>query len=209
MSDKRKRGKTLAEMDAELKATGKWEEYQAMLARKEEERRLFWEERNRAAQPIVEALRRAGTHVETVADLFDGRKLDAAIVPTLLEHVMRTEYHDQIREMLLRALASPIARPYWDRLVDIFENNTARLSPDIHYVAALALDGAADESKIDDIMRLARDRRLGAARVGLLVSLNRFKDPRLKMLILELRDDPDLGSEIKRFRRLARLMKDS
>lgn len=205
MTDKKKHGyMTLAEHHAKLKAEGKWEEYQATLARREEERRQAVEARDKAAQPIVEALCTAGVNVQVVADLLDGRKLDPIIIPVLLEHVKRTEYPDQIREMLLRALASPEARPYWNELVKMVEKNTAGLSPAIHYVAALALDGAFSEDKIDDVLRLAKDQHLGAARVSLLLTLKRSKDPRAKMLLLELRDDPDLGKEVKRLRRLGR-----
>ncbi len=205
MIDKRKRGYlTLAEADAKLKAEGKWEEYQATIARKEEERRQHWEALNQAAQPIVEALGTVGVNVSAVADLLDGRKLDSAIIPVLLEHVKRTDYPDQVRDMLLRALASPVARPYWNELLVLFEQNTAQLSPDIHYVAALALDGAFGEEKIDDVLRLAKNHRLGHARAPLLFTLKRSKDSRAKMLLLELRDDPSIGSEVKKMRRLDR-----
>lgn len=182
-------------------------EHQAMLARKEEERRQVWKEWNQAAEPIVEALRDAGVKVQVVADLLDGRKLDPAIIPVLLEHVRRAEYPDQIRDMLLRALGSPVARPYWNELVELFEKNSAQLSPAIHYVAALALDGAFTDAKIDDVLRLAKDQRLSYARVPLLFTLRRSKDPRARMLLLELRDDPSIGSEVKRMWRLDRKRK--
>jgi len=195
------RRKTAAELIAELTDSP---EHQAMLARKKEDREQHWKALNQAAQPIVEALRASGINVAQVSDLLDGRKLDPAIVPLLLENVRRTDYPDQIREMLLRALGSPVVSPYWNELVTLFELNTARLSPAIHYVAAAALDGAFDEDKIDDVLRLAKDQRLGQARAPLLFTLKRSKDPRAKMLLLELRDDPDLGNEVKKLRRLVR-----
>ncbi|WP_156087555.1 hypothetical protein [Lysobacter sp. Root667] len=198
MNEKRK---TAAELIAEL---GSDPEHQAMLARKEEERKQLLEERDRAARPIVEALRAAGVNVQGVADLLDGRKLDPAIISILLEHVKRLEYPDQIREMLLRALGSPVARPYWDELVALFEQNAAHLPPAIHYVAAIALDGAFSHEAIDDLLRLVKDPRLGHARAPLLFTLKRSKDPRAKMLLLELRDDPSIGGEVKRMRRLDR-----
>lgn len=206
MTERKKKGyMTLAEHHAQLKADGKWEEYQATLARKEEERRQFWEDRNRAAMPVVNALRAAGSSLQVVSDLLDGRKLDPAIIPVLLEHAKCTEYPDQIREVLIRALGSPIARPYWNELVELFEQNTAQLPPAIYYVAAVALDGAFGEDKIDDILRLAKDQRLGNARAPLLFTLMRSKDPRAKMLLLELRGDPSIGNEVKRMRRLGRI----
>lgn len=192
---------TASDLMAELNSDP---EYQAMRARKEEERRQAVEARDKAAQPLVEALRTVGVNVEQVAELLDGRQLDPAIVPVLLEHVKRREYPDQIREMLLRALGSPVARPYWNELVALFDRNTAQLSPAIHYVAAIALDGAFGEDKIDDVLRLAKNQRLGHARAPLLFTLQRSKDPRAKMLLMELRDDPDLGGEVKKMRRLGK-----
>ncbi|HEY5802293.1 MAG TPA: hypothetical protein VIT90_01185 [Lysobacter sp.] len=44
---------TLVEHHAHLKDEGKWDEYQAVLASKEEQRKQLLEARNRAAQSIV------------------------------------------------------------------------------------------------------------------------------------------------------------
>jgi len=172
---------------------------------KEEERKKLWDAWNRAAEPAVAALHRVGVDVKTIAELLDGRALDPAAVPVLLEHVKNPAYPDQIREQMLRALGSPEARPYWKSIVSMFEKDKASLSPDIRYVAAVALAEIADKSVIDDVMRLVKDRSLGNDRAPLLIALRRSKDPRAKMLLMELRDDPDLGPELKKMRRLSRL----
>ncbi len=74
--------------------------------------------------------------------------------------------------------------------MDMFENDTANLSANLRDTAGLTLAQIADDSVIDDVIRLAKKRRLGDARVPMLVALYRSKDPRAKMLLLKLRDDP-------------------
>jgi hypothetical protein len=89
--------------------------------------------------------------------------------------------------------------------VDIFERNTVNLSPSIRYLAALALSGAADDDVLDDVIRLISDTRLGFDRAPLLLALVKSKSSKAKMTLLELRSDPDLGKEVKKMRRIARL----
>jgi len=205
-NDKSKDGyMTLEEHHAQLKGEGKWGEYQARHAQKEAERKKLWGEWNKAAEPFVKALKSVGIEVDTTDQLLDGRKLDPAAIPVILEHVKKTTYPDQIREMMLNALGSPVARPYWNEMVEVFEKNTANLSPAIRYVAALALVEMADKTVLDDVMRLVKERSLGRDRVPLLIALHRSKDPKAKMLLKELRDDPDLGPELKKMGRLSRL----
>src|SRR5690348_9343986 len=108
MRDERK---TVAELLAEMDSDPK---HRATIAKQEDDRKQFLEALNKAAQPIVEGLRSAGVDIEVVGDLLDdGRKIELSAIPVLLEHVKRADYPDQIREILLRALGSPVARPYW------------------------------------------------------------------------------------------------
>jgi len=197
------RRKTAAELMAELNSDP---EYLARKAEKEEARQKLLAQRAKEAAPVVAALRTAGIEVQSIWDLSDGGKAYPEAIPVLFEQ-LKYDYPDHVREGILRALATPDARGRWDELVGIFEYNTANLSPEIRYVAALALSGAADETVLDDVIRLAQDKRLGFDRVPLLLALVRSKTPKAKMVLLELRDDPDLGKEIKKMRRLERHQK--
>lgn len=195
------RRKTAEELMGELSADP---EYRARVKAQEEARQQYRGALDSAAGPLVTALRSAGLNVKTLWDLLDGRKLPAAAISVLLDHVKREHYPDQVKEGMLRALGSPEARSHWADLVEIFGSNTANLSSSIRYVAAVALDGAADDSVIEDVLRLVKDRSLGFDRAPLLLTLKRSRDPRAKALLLELRDDPDLGSEVKKMRRLGK-----
>ncbi|AGI08313.1 hypothetical protein QT562_09260 [Xanthomonas citri pv. citri] len=199
---------TLDEHHAQLKAEGKWDDYLAMRAAKEEARQKAVEKYAEQCAPVVAALRQAGVDVNSIGELGKDGKSYPEAVPVLLEH-LGYSYSDDVREGILRELATPHARKYWDQLVEIFEKNTLSLAPEIRYVAALALSGAADDTVLDDVIRLLGDKSLGLDRAPLLIALIRSKSPKAKMKLLELRDDPDLGKQIKIFRRLERHQKAS
>ncbi|AZR24991.1 hypothetical protein [Xanthomonas vasicola] len=199
---------TLEEHHAQLKAEGKWDDYLAMRAAKEDARQKSIEEYVKNSAPVVAALRRAGVNVNSIEELGGNGEYDPRAVPVLLEHVS-FDYPNRVREVILRRLATPYARKYWGQLVEIFEKNTLSLAPEIRYVAALALSGAADDTVLDDVIRLLDDKSLGLDRAPLLIALIRSKSPKAKMKLLELRDDPDLGKQIKIFRRLERHQKAS
>ncbi|MBO9748787.1 hypothetical protein J7431_16425 [Xanthomonas phaseoli pv. dieffenbachiae] len=192
---------TLEEHHAQLKADGKWDDYLAMRAAKEDARQKAIKEYAEQCAPVVAALRQAGIDVNSIGELGEDGKSYPEAVPVLLEHLAYS-YSDDVREGMLRELATPHARKYWGQLVEIFENNTLSLAPEIRYVAALALSGAADDTVLDDVIRLLGDKSLGLDRAPLLIALIRSKSPKAKMKLLELRDDPDLGKQIKTFRRL-------
>jgi HEAT repeat protein len=191
---------TAADLMAELNSDP---EYLARTKAQQEAQQKLWDEWAKAEVPLVAALGSVGIQVHSVWDLIQGERFHPAAINVLLDH-LKHDYPDRIREGIMRALATPHARSRWDELVEIFEHNTANLSPTIRYVAAVALSGAADETVLDDVIRLLRDRRLGFDRAPLLLALVRSKTPEAKLVVLELRDDPDLGPEIKKFRRLKR-----
>lgn len=190
--------KTAAELMAELNSDP---DYKARMQAQEEARQKLLNDRAREAAPVLKALALSGIEMQSIWDLSDGGKSYPEAIPVLFEQ-LRLEYPDHVREAILRA--TPYARCRWEELVDIFEHNTANLSPEIRYVAALALSCAVDDTVLDDVIRLVKDKRLGLDRVPLLLALKRSKSPKAKVLLLELRGDPDLGRQIKTVRRLER-----
>lgn len=93
----------------------------------------------------------------------------------------------------------------WPHLVELYESDTLGLPPQIDYLTAGVLSAAADDTVIDDVIRLASDPNAGFKRVLLLFALKKSRNPRAKMLLNELRSDPVIGKEVKRMRRLERL----
>ncbi|WP_045760533.1 HEAT repeat domain-containing protein [Xanthomonas albilineans] len=195
--------KTAAELMAELSRD---KDFLEMQRERDIAHKKSVEEHARQSAPVVAALKQAGVNVDSIGKLGEDGELNPKAIPVLLEH-LAYDYSDWIRQVILRKLATPHARKYWDQLMEIFEKNSLNLAPEIRYVAALALSGAADDTVLDDVIRLLGDKSLGLDRAPLLIALIRSKSPKAKMKLLELRDDPDLSKQIKTFRRLERHQK--
>jgi len=197
MSDKN--WKSAADLMAELNADP---EYAARKKLDYDRRKELLERQARQAAPVLDALRNAGVELDSIWDLSDGARQPEAI-PVLLDELQR-DHPSYLREAILRGLATPLARKYWSEIVAIFENNSVNLSPELRYLSALAVSRAADESVLDDVVRLVKDRNLGVARAPLLLFLSRSQSSRAKMLMMELTDDKDIGKELVKLRRLKR-----
>lgn len=159
-----------------------------------------------AESELVADLRLVGMEVNSVWDLLKLGGGYGAAVDVLLSHAKRS-YPDRIREGILRALATPDSICRWNELLGIYEHNSLGLPPSLDYLSGLALSAAADDGVIDDVIRLAKDESRGADRIPLLLALQRSKSSKARMLLNELRDDPVLGSEVKRMRRVSRSLK--
>jgi hypothetical protein len=201
----RKSFMTLAEHDAQMKAEGKWDEVQARLAERQAERDRHWAQLDAYAAPLQQSLHAIDPSIHHWRSLAQKPELSDAVIRVLLEHAVRSDYPEQVKEIVLRSLARPEARPHWSRLVEIFEKNLAGLiDPRFSAQPGFTLAQVADESVMEDVYRLLKNRAFGANRLGLLIPLYRSKSPRSKMVLMELKDDPDLTLEIKRGRRMAR-----
>lgn len=179
------------------------------LAREQEKKKAKKEleaELAAAESDLVSELQLAGLDVQSVWDLVNRGDGYESAIDILFKHVRRN-YPDRIREGILRALAVPEAKKYWDDLLDFYEHNSLQLSNELRYLSSVVLSGAADDDVIEDVMRLVRDRTRGFDRAPLLFVLQRSCNSEAKMLLHELRGDPVLGKEIKRMRRHKRLQK--
>jgi hypothetical protein len=196
---KRKR-QTAAEVMAELEADPEW-----VRARDERERkRLEIEEAlTRAELPILKDLKKVGAKdLESVWDLVNTKEPYPKLIPVLLAHLDR-EYPSKVREGIARALAVPEARAGWSQLVRSFlaepKNDENGNDNQVKWALHLALSGAADASVLDELIKLAADRRRhGVHRLFFVDSLVRIKDPRAVAALEELEDDPDLQDSYKR-----------
>jgi hypothetical protein len=156
-----------------------------------------------AEVPIVAALRAIGLDVSSVWDLVNTADPYPEAVPVLFDHLHKP-YPERVVEGIIRALAVPESQSRWDELLQFFEAASSKEVGGLRWVAGCALDAAADDSVIDEVIRLVRDPRYGFDRAALFPSLARSNDARAKMLLHELRDDPVLGKEVKKLRRMRR-----
>jgi hypothetical protein len=197
---------TREEHEAWLKETG---QYDAVVER--QRLRAEQHERRVAAQtlalaPVIEALREAGCNISSASELtdppFPKRAPWPAALPVLLAHLDRP-YPPDAREVIAGALAVPEMKEVgWDALLRHYRDEQTHLAKD---ALAAAIDAAADDRVIGDVIALARDTTLGPSRVLLLSALTRSKDPGARTAIIDLATDPDLVLEIRAIlRRLAR-----
>jgi len=196
----KKRETTAAEFMAELHADPDWvarrKAAEAELAARDAE----WA---KAEAPVVKALHQVGLNVESVWDLVNTAEPYPEALPLLLDHLQR-DYPDRVREGIARALAVREAKFGWRILVDQF-----RRDPDTEAFGAkggigVALAAAADDTVMGEVIDLIRDRRHGGNRAFLIAALARSSRPEVHQVLLDLKDDDEIGYDVRKTLRLMR-----
>jgi hypothetical protein len=191
---KKRKGMTLAEHHARLRAEGKWDEYVARKREQEAAVRRKLEEYARAEVPLVHDLRAAGLAIDSVLDLLNAKGcFYVAALPILLAHLQRP-YPVAVRESIARALAVPESKFAWSVLTKQFQEEHERQVRD---GLALAISNASDEDVIGDVIDLARDPRFGSSRVFFIGALARSRDSGARDTLFELASDPDVKKEVE------------
>lgn len=162
----------------------------------------------RAEAPVVAALNKAGARIGSVDDLVNSKDKYPELVPTLLEHLDR-DYPPELRETIARALAVPGARIGWKQLVRAFNEEPLLDSSgnpnQVKWALHLALATAADESVLDELIKMAIDRRRHGENRWLFVhTLAKMNDSRAGAALDELRGDPDLKDAFEQLERRKR-----
>ena len=153
-----------------------------------------------AEAPLVSELAEIGFQVWSVWDLVNGVQSYDRAIPLLLHH-LRRPYPEAIRDGIARALGVPATRRLgWRGLIDEYRQ-TDELSSRVKGGLAAALSAASDDSVVQDLIDLAKDRRNGASRVILLLGLRKSKLPEAKQALIDLAADPDLALEIRSWRK--------
>jgi hypothetical protein len=154
----------------------------------------------RAEAPLVDDLAQLGFEVKSVWFLKNNNPEFRKAIPVLLDH-LRRPYPDVIRAGIAQRLAvRATLKIGWRILVEEFRN-TGYDHEQVKDSLGAALSGAADNSVMDELIGLAKDRSLGTSRIMLLRGIRRSRLPQASEAIAELADDPDLAKEIKSWRR--------
>ena len=149
-----------------------------------------------AEKPLVDELNKHSKYrIKSVDDLVNSKDKYPELVPTLLKHLDR-DYPPAVREFIARALAVPAARVGWQKLVRCFVEEPAVDADgglnEVKWGLHLAIAAAADLTVVDDLIRLAVDRRHGESRADFVLALANMKDPRAIAALEVLKEDPDL-----------------
>jgi hypothetical protein len=192
MRKKRKGFMTLAEHDALLKAEGRYDAMVERQRQQEKERLQRVAEWRRAEDPLVRELQAAGYAVESAWDLVNTATPYPKALPILMDHLSRP-YPGPVREGIARALAVPEAKFGWSVLTGLYRGEQDNRAKD---GLAAAIAAAADDEVIGDVIALAQDTRHGPSRLLLLSALERSRDKRARMALMDLGTDPELKKEI-------------
>ncbi len=173
------------------------------LAQQKERERIRNEKtaaRRETEKPLLAELRELGYVLETVWDLVNTATPYPIAIPVLLKHLPKP-YPDRVREGIARALAVPVAKEEWDTLISEYIKAKCENERGTKDGLAVAISAISDDTRINDLLGLIRDRQHGECRVLLLRGLKKSKLPEAKQALKELENDPDLEKEIKSWRR--------
>jgi HEAT repeat protein len=156
----------------------------------ERERRMF--AYRRAMAPVVADLKESGVSVTSIEEVLRDRKTFRVALPTLVLWLQRTQNldaKDEIVRTLSTKWASPVAA---GSLIAEFREAADVNELGIRWVIGSALVQVADDTVLDEIVELAKDRTFGRAREMVVVSLGNMKGERAIDVLIELLDEKDL-----------------
>lgn len=163
-----------------------------------EEWDTYVEKLRRDEEPLVKALGKAGTRVNSVWDLVNTSEPYPKALPVLIEH-LTGDYHPKILAGIARALAvrDPYAMEHaWPVALDLFlktddENNKEPEMRGFKEGLAVTLSVICTEDRLPQMFDLIRDSRHGDNRTHLIYGLRRFcKNQKVKEFLESLCTDP-------------------
>jgi len=175
---------------------------ESVAMREEREKRIreMTELRRTLQQPILRELESVGVSVKSLWHLGSKEDPHKKSVPILVKHI-QIFYHDQINEILARALGSLKATECWGLLVELFCKVDRTIHPYFKDGLAVALSDTATKKTMDEYIALLKDKRHGKSRILMVGKLRRSRQPEIIALIDELAEDEDLKIEIGSWKR--------
>ncbi len=187
---KEKKSMSAAELMARLQHDPK---YQARTQEKEQARLVRIAVNKEAAAPIVKELVAAGFPVTTVADLHNKRLDYPAAIPILLAWLPKVDNLD-VKQDIVRCLSVPYAKPMAaSPLIDELRRAEDESPTGLRWVIGNALEVVGDDTVLDDMIELARDRRYGKAREMLVMGLGNMNDQRVIPVLIDLLKDDEVS----------------
>jgi hypothetical protein len=141
-----------------------------------------------ASSPIINDLVQAGFNIERISDLFNQSLNYQDAIPILIFWLPKTD-NIHVKESIVRALSVPWAKPMATKvLIDEF----SKANPNAiayKWAVANAISIVADDTSINCIVNLVKDKSHGKAREMLTLALGNMNDPYAEEVLLELLDD--------------------
>lgn len=155
----------------------------------ERQRNEHIESYRRAAKPLIEELAAHGLRVDTVGELRHRGMDYAKAVPSLIRWLPQIS-DGAVKEDIVRSLSVPWAKPMAAApLIEEFTRANDPTGDGIRWAIANGLAVVADESVLEELAGLVRDRRNGKAREMLALALANIDNSRSIELLMALLDD--------------------
>ena len=134
---------------------------------------------------LLEEIRATGVEIDDIEELMHMDQNDKALVPIVVKYIKRFE-ETNYRELLVRALGVKGFTEASDVLLDEFYR-----SDDLHYKWAIGntISIIADPNIVSEMIEISLNKEHGAARGMIVYELGRFKDERIKDVLISLLDD--------------------
>jgi hypothetical protein len=185
------------EHDAWLKETGQYEEMVERHRKRDEEHAQRVEALRIALIPLEEDLRTAGAPSLSALSSQTKPPHVYKAIPILLAHLQRTTYPREAHVSIAGYLSFPEVKPYWDLLLQLYRDERDESAKhELANAIIAATNEGKDNTNLDQVIALIRDKRHGVCRGLLLYLLEKTKDPRGRATMEELADDPDLAEQI-------------
>jgi len=166
--------------------------YIAMRAEKDAQ----WEEakanHQRETMPLLTALRQHGLDVRSLDELRQSRVKYRSAIPILI-HWLRKVQSPDVKESIVRTLSVPWAKPEAADPLIVEFLTAPDSSSGLKWAIGNALEVVADESVVNQLCDIVRDRRHDTARQMIVLRLGKSKDPRVVDVLIELLDDDQVS----------------
>lgn len=138
---------------------------------------------------IMQQLAERGVEVLRVSDLANRRISKDAVAP-LLDALGDDEVRGALRELIVRALTDPVARP--EAVEPLLAEFRGSEDDNYRWVVGNALHTVADKRHESQLLDLALDRRYGRSRQMVVTKLGQMKSERSRDVLIELLSDNDV-----------------
>ncbi len=144
------------------------------------------------SEPILADLSHAGLNVEWIEDLYNKHLDYKKVIPILIKWLPQIE-NPSVKEAIVRALSIPWARHTEASTLLIEEFRKSKNDFGLIWAIGNALSVVADDTVLNNIVELIKDKTYGKAREMLVVSLGNMKSTDVINILIELLEDENLA----------------
>ena len=147
--------------------------------------------------PYVQDCSRFGYNIKTAWGLANEKSINPELIPIMLNYLSDKNYSDIFRECIARSLDVPEAAPYFNDVLNMFnnENNDSKVKWVIGHALSLL---AKKQDEVDIIEKMIYDKKLGINRSPFLHTVKKqMKGEQLERVLAFAREDPELKINLK------------